>query len=221
MVPLILGGVALAATGFGIAKLFEEKCHYVLSDDLVYEDIEEIEDEFIDGVGYPTREFFVDLSDDESDISPKDKSIGEYDLAKIELYNTSFKDLTTALNEIDNLPEEVDTVVHMKLAQTIYPFKDISEELLSDFDKHKEILKNTKLFVDSKSDELDEIITNNNNFEEYKDEDKKLIQTLITIFKLTDSVIFTRITSDHLSITREIKRTFKKVEKLIQDKAEL
>lgn len=163
MIRYVLGGVALVATGYGVAKFMEEECSSRSS----------FSDQETDDWEYPTEDFYVEL--DENAYEPKeDESLGKYDIAKIELYNTTLIDLSTALKEIENLPQDIHIPQRLKFAQTIYPFESISDELNTDFDKHKEILSNAKQYIDSQLDKLDTIIINKTNFEEYSDEDKKL-----------------------------------------------
>lgn len=221
MIPFIVGGVALAATGYGVAKLLEDDCssrgavvnetNKKLLKDWLNVDLDDEKKE--DGE-YPTQEFTVNLDEKAYELQ-EDESLGKYDLAKIELYNTTLIELTTALKEIQNLPQEVHIPQCLKFAQTIYPFEKVSEELEKDFDKHREILQNAKQYIDSKLDTLDAIIISGNDFEKYSDEDKKLVQNLVEIFKLIDHAVFTKITNDGISIAREVKRAFGKVDTLI------
>lgn len=223
MIPFIIGGVALAATGYGVAKLLEDE--YPSRGSAMDESSKKLLKEWLDDgyeelkkevEEYPTQEFTVNL--DEKAYEPEeDESLGQYDLAKIELYNTTFIELTTALKEIQNLPQEVHTPERLKFAQTIYPFEKVSEELEKDFDKHTEILQNAKQYIDSKLDTLDVIIINGTDFEKYSDDDKKLVQNLVEIFKLVNHAVWAKTTNDGVSIAREVKRAFSKVETLVEN----
>lgn len=228
MIPFIIGGVALAATGYGVAKLLEDDCNCSKSIENSFDRYEKGIDDFFNDVNSKvdkafeddkksdekTEPFYVEL--DEQAYEPQeDESLGKYDLAKIEIYNTTFIELATALKEIENLPEDVHIPDRLKFAQTIYPFEIISDELNEDFNNHTQILQNVKKYIDSKLDDLDSIIISGNNFEEYSNEDKELVQKLISIFKLIDHAIFTKTTNDGVSIAREVKRSFAKVEMVI------
>lgn len=228
MIPFIVGGVALAATGYGVAKLLEDDCICGKSIEDSFDKYEKGVDDFFNDVNAKvdkafgddkkyeekTEPFYVEL-DEKAYEQQEDESLGKYDLAKIELYNTTFIELTTALKEIQNLPQEVHVPQRLKFAQTIYPFEKVSEELEKDFDKHKAILQNAKQYIDSKLDTLDAIIISGNDFEKYSDEDKKLVQNLVEIFKLIDHAVFTKTTNDGVSIAREVKRAFSKADTLI------
>lgn len=215
MIPFIVGGVALAATGYGVAKLLEDECSNRSStmDDATKKILKDWLD---DGIkeSQKTKEFYVEL--DEKAYEPQeDESLGKFDLAKIELYNTTFIDLTTTLKEIKNLPEDIYVSERLKFAQTIYPFEKVSQELEKDFDKHTETLQSVKSYIDSKLDTLDAIVISENDFEKYSAEDKALVQKFISIFKLIDHAVFSKTTNDGVSIAREVKRGFVKAEKLI------
>lgn len=239
MIPFIVGGVALAATGYGVAKYFEDDNNrehiqdWLLEKSDSFDKYEKDIDDFFDEIQgsvdecfkeddkheEKTESFYVEI--DEKAYEPQeDESFGKYDLAKIELYNTTFIELTTALKEIQNLPQEVHIPQSLKFAQTIYPFEKVTKELEKDFDKHREILQNAKQYIDSKLDSLDAIIISGNDFEKYSDEDKKLVQNLVEIFKLIDHAIFTKTTNDGVSIAREIKRAFSKADMLMNNQKE-
>jgi len=228
MIRLVVGGVALAATGYGVAKMLdgtscsgsslntenEDSSDFALNkalDDLIVKDDDLVEENDED---YPTKPFLVSLGDDVHE-EQEDDNLVKYDLAKIVLYNTTFIDLTTALKEIDNLPEEIEIATYLKLVQTIYPFQNISDDLNKDFNKQTLILHKTKRYLDSKLDALDAIIINESDFEKYSDGDKALVQKCIKIFKLIDHAVFSKITNDEESVSREVKRAFAKAEQLI------
>lgn len=217
MIPFIIGGVALAATGYGVAKLLEDDCICSKSIEYSFDKYEKGVDDFFNDVNSKdekTEPFYVELDEKAYELQ-EDESLGKYDLAKIELYNTTLIELTTALKEIQNLPQEVHIPQRLKFAQTIYPFEKVSEELEKDFDNHREILQNAKQYIDSKLDTLDTIIISGNDFEKYSDEDKKLVQNLVEIFKLIDHAVFTKTTNDGVSVAREVKRAFGKVKQLV------
>ena len=191
MIPFILGGVALAATGYGLAKLLEEDCN----------------------CDKKSEPFFKDL-DNESYEAQENELIEKFELAKIELYNTSFIELRTALSEIDNLNKEVPITSH-ELEKTIYPFKELTDDMKHSFEQFTEILSKTKDYINSKLDSLDSIIVNESNYEKYSDEDKRLVDELVKLLKLIEKVSISEIINNNLCISRKIKRGFTKIEKMI------
>lgn len=177
MIPYILGGVALVATGYGVAKLLEDEfsnkgidlqrdffSNNRNSDYGFDQNDNELEER--------TKPFHVNLYDEEE--SQVDEVIEKYELAKIELYNTSLMELRTALSEIENLDREI-FIPTLAFEQKVYPFEELSDEIKQSFEKYTNILQKTKEYVDDKLDTLDSIIISENNYEKYSDEDKKLV----------------------------------------------
>jgi uncharacterized protein (DUF2164 family) len=192
MIPFIVGGVALAATGYGLAKLLEDER----------------------SCDKATKPFFVDL-DDENNETQENEVLEKYDLVKIELCNTTLMELETALKEIQNLPQEVRIPEKLAFTQALYSLKHISQELEQCFEQYTQTLQDAKKYIDSKLDTLDSIIISSNNFEEYTDEDKKLIYELIGLVKLIEHVVLAQMTSDGVLISRETKRAFGRLEQLV------
>lgn len=191
MIPFIIGGVALAATGYGVAKLLEEDCN----------------------CDKKSEPFFVDLSNENHE-AQEDESLEKFELAKIELYNTSLMELKTALNEIENLDKEI-PIKNLESEKTIYPFEDITDEIKQKFEKYSNILQKTKEYVDDKMDTLDSIIISQSDYEKYSEDDKTLVDDLIRLCILIDKVSQSKITNDKVEISRKVKRGFSKIEKII------
>lgn len=206
MIPFIIGGVALAATGYGIAKLLEDECQY-----FGHETKSEDSNESKKAYSNPFYKIFNDGNDEPLE----DECFERFNRAKIELHNSSFLELTTALNEIRNLPETLHIANCLDFAVSVYPFDTISEELKSNFEKHTKILQDTKKYIDSHLDTLDTIIISDINYENYSDEDKKLIYHLVQICKLIENATQSQITYDKVEISREVKRAFAKLETII------
>lgn len=191
MVPFIIGGIALAATGYGVAKLLENDC------------ICEKE----------TEPFYVEL-DDENHDSFEDEILEKYELAKIELYNTTLTELKTALDEIKNLQREI-FIPTLTFEKKNYLFEELTDEVKESFEKFAHILERTKEYMDEKLDILDSIIISESNYEKYSDEDKKLVDNLMSLCYLLDKVTQSQMTNDKMTISREAKRGFAKIETVI------
>lgn len=191
MIPFILGGVALAATGYGVAKLLEEDCN----------------------CDKKSEPFFVDL-DNENHEAKEDESLEKFELAKIELYNTSLVELKTALNEVENIDIEI-PITTLEFEKTIYPFEELTDEIKQKFEKYSNILQKTKEYVDEKLDTLDSIIISQSDYEKYSEDDKTLVDDLIRLCTLIDKVSQSKMTNDNAEISRKVKRGFSKIEKII------
>lgn len=132
MIPFILGGVALAATGYGVAKLLEDDCVNNKSIDDSFKNDKATEEK--------TKLFHVNLYDEETQ---EDEAIEKYELAKIELYNTSLMELRTALSDIENLDREI-FILTLAFEHKVYPFEELSDEIKQTFEKYTNILQKTK-----------------------------------------------------------------------------
>ncbi len=210
MIPFIIGGVALAATGYGLAKLLEDDCsnnrniNYGFDKNEQDENDKELEER--------TKPFHVNLYDNEE--SHEDESIEKYELAKIELYNTSLTELRTALGEIENLDREI-FIPTLAFEQKVYPFKELSDEIKQTFEKYTNILQKTKKYIDGKLDTLDSIIISQSDYEKYSDENKKFVDELMHLCTLLDKATQSRMTNDKVTISREVNRGFSKIEAAI------
>lgn len=202
MIPFIIGGVALAATGYGLAKLLEDDCSNNRNINHGFDkNDKELEER--------TKPFHVNLYDDEE--AQIDEVIEKYELAKIELYNTSLMELRTALGEIENFDREI-FIPTLAFEQKVYPFEHLTDEIKQSFKKYTNILQKTKEYVDGKLDTLDSIIISENNYENYSDDDKKLVDELIQLCTLVDKATQSRMTNDNVNISREVNRGFAKIE---------
>lgn len=101
MIPFILGGVALAATGYGVAKLLEDNCSEERSES-----------------------FYEDYNDENYE-KLEDEVIKKYELIQRELHNTTLIELKTALGEIDYSTASIFTSVS-NLDKRIYRFETLT-----------------------------------------------------------------------------------------------
>lgn len=131
MIPFIIGGVALAATDYGVAKLLEVDCSCDKNSD----------------------SYFVDLDSENGEVQ-EDEFIKKYELAKVELYNTAFMELKVALSEIDNLDKEISITTH-ELEKAVYPFEELTDDIKNSFEQFTDILNKTEDYINSKLDSLD------------------------------------------------------------------
>lgn len=189
MVKQLLGGVALAATGYGLKRYFGEKSH------------KEDEDVFIDA--YNTR-----------DISPElEEVLNNYTEAKAKLYNNSLRELKTALFEIKNLDKEF-LLPNLDFTQK-YDFKTVHSEIIECFKEFTQIFQDAKQYINKHLDKLDTIIISSNDFSTYNEEDKKFVEHLTDLSIAIEKIDSYKITFDKLTISREVKRGFGKVEAMI------
>lgn len=198
MLPLVLGGVALAATGYGIAKLFEDDCDCSFGNN--HTNNENPHDEQKDEMSPETQEMM--------------ESITIYEKAKSELYRVSLKELETALGELNNFTRDVGKVAHTVDFQ--YNFTTIKDDIKEEFEKYAEILTMTQKYIDTNLDKLDTIIIDSNDFTAYGDDDKEFITNLENIRHLVEVATTSNMTLDGENISREVKRAFAKLETMIK-----
>lgn len=204
MLPFIIGGVALAATGYGIKKYLEDE--KVINEFLNNSKKENKNEE-------EGRHFFVDLGDDEpsSEIKePQDK----FRSAKNELFRTNLRELQTALCEIKNYEKEVFSPLYTASTNK-YPFTEMSDEVKEELEKFATILQKTKNYLEPQLDKLDALLLKSNDYTSYSEDEQKFIKDLIELENLIVKATQSKITFDGKNFARAVKRTFAKIEKLI------
>jgi len=207
MIPLIIGGVSLAATGYGLAKFLEHDCCSFFESNKEPSGSNESKKNSI-------KPFCVEFEDSRYELE-EDESLASYDIAKMEIYSTTFAELIVALREISNLPESIDLPKQLRFVRSICSFKEISTELKQEFDNLEKILQGTKKYISNQLNALDAIIISGNDFEKYSDDDKALIQKQIHILQLVNHAVLSDITIDGISVAREVRRAYGKISLLI------
>ncbi|AXX95722.1 hypothetical protein [Arcobacter ellisii] len=196
MLKYVLGGVALAATGYGLKKYFD--CEKSIFD--IYPFSEDKNNSFDDA----KNEILSELKE----------PIKEFEKSLSNLYSGVLRELRTAVNEIDNLPKD-DFCVDFESTEKKYNFTSIGNEIFQSFHKYIETLKEVEKYICKQLNILDEIIINSNDFSIYSKENKELIQELIYLYKTVDNINQLEMTLDGITISREIKRAFGKLESII------
>ncbi|MBN2478998.1 MAG: hypothetical protein JXA94_02095 [Parachlamydiales bacterium] len=194
MVKQVIGGVALAVTGYGLKKYFDSNSN---------ENKEEDEG----------QSFFVDLSKDKEVLPELKEAIDKYKDTRTKLFNGSLRELRTALLEIKNLDKEL-LIANIEFAEK-YDFRYFHNETLKDIEKFTQILQKTKYYIDKHLDSLDSIIISSNDFNTYGDEDKKFVENIAYLCTILDKIDNSKMTYDKMTISREVKRGFGKIETII------
>lgn len=186
MLRYVLGGVALAATGYGVKR-------YLESDINIFDTFSEYEKK---------REYYDDSQGEI--LSELKQPIERFEKSLNNLYGEVLKELRTAVSEIDNLSKD-EFCVDFELSQKNYNFTCVNDETVQNLNKYTEILVNVEKYILKHLDTLDTIIISSNDFTKYTREDKELIQELIYIHKIVDNINNHEITSDGITISREVK----------------
>ena len=196
MLRYILGGVALAATGYGVKKYLESDIN-IFDTFSKYEQKAEHNDNLQSQI----------LSELKEPIEKFEKSLND-------LYSGVLKEFRIAVNEIDNLSQD-EFCVEFESSHKNYNFISLNNEIIESFNKYAEILENVEKYILKHLNTLDTIIISSNDFAKYSKEDKELIQELIYVYKIVDNINNHEMCSDGETISREIKRAFGKLEGII------
>lgn len=179
MLPFILGGVALAVTGYGIGKLFEDDISKSSLDSYSLSDLVDVIDRF--------------------------------ENIKYKLYETTLKELQTALFEIKNLEKDSEILV-CESTDNQYDSLTLSDDIENQVDKYITLLEKAQNLISIQLDNLDELIMKSNDYEVYNDEEKEVVQKLIDLNNMIVNTINSKITLDDETIARDLLRAFIKIE---------
>lgn len=201
MIRYVLGGVALAATGYGL-KRHIEACNVFTN--VKKQNIQEEKEELN----------HVKLYDDEFEIIPElKKSIENYEDAKKNLRQSSLRELKSAISEINNIDTQ-EIILNLDYVER-YDFKSYSDELIEEFENYTKILQDIKNYIDKNLDKLDLIIIATDDYSNYEEDDKNFVDRFISICTILDKIENTNITNDKETIARETKRGYEKLNKII------
>lgn len=232
MLPYIIGGVALAATGYGVKKfLAQDENYQKLEDSLikgydwldeaekkaetVFEEVDQkLEEFFTAKEEQKGRSFFLDLSDEEEHHPDLQECILRYETASYELYRFSFMELQKALNEMKNAPREIDMPSFVSRSNNKF-FSMANDDTKAIFETFITILKNTKNFLDKRLDKLDVILISSDDFTTYGDEDKALVKNLCQIERMVIKATQSPLTYDTETVARDVRRAFGKLNAII------
>lgn len=206
MLPFILGGVALAVTGYGIGKFLEE---------------DEKENVDKQKVGLEVRKlleannlYFYSSKDKDSSTDFSDV-MDRFEDIKSKLCETTLKELQTALFEIKNLEKDSEILVS-ESNDNQYDSLTLSDDMKNEVDNYITVLNKAQSFISIELDKLDELIMKSNDYEVYNDEEKEFIEKLIYLNNIIVKAIQSKITLDGETIARDVKRAFGKIEAVLK-----
>lgn len=202
MLPFILGGVALAVTGYGIGKFLEEDEKENVDNQKVGLEVRKLL-EANNLYFYSSKD--KDSSTDFSDVMDRFEDI------KSKLSKTTLKELNTALFEIKNLEKDSEILVS-ESNDNQYDSLTLSDDMKNEVDKYITVLNKAQSFISIELDKLDELIMKSNDYEVYNDEEKEFVGKLIYLNNIIVKAIQSKITLDGETIARDVKRAFGKIE---------
>ncbi|OHD96448.1 MAG: hypothetical protein A3E21_07420 [Sulfurimonas sp. RIFCSPHIGHO2_12_FULL_36_9] len=193
MLPVILGGVALAAVGYGIKKYCEdEKCF--LDEDMHYS--------------------FVDVSKkatSETDICE------ELNHVKLLLHKTTIRETEYALAEINNLPSEVRPPMKEPNSDGELTHIEPTEENQKTIQMFCDILLKAKDVQDVFLQELDVVLIQSSDYSEFTADEKEKVHTVLILYKTIQEAMQLPMTFDDVTINRTVKRAFERLNILVDN----
>lgn len=224
MLPLLIGGVALAATGYGIKKYFEsdencEKAQETLLKGCEWlDEVSEKSDRFFDGVNKRIENYF---SSDEEEIILKSEDSFElitkvsecveyYEKTRNKLSSSVLKELYTALHQIENLNQKISSnrsydntskkiIINDNIKEVFYQFGSIFQSI------------NIYLYVELKK--LDKLLLKSKDFTYYNYTEQEFVQKLINLHEDTLQAMKSAITLDGETVNERTTRDFEKLRK--------
>lgn len=229
MLPLLIGGVALAATGYGVKKYFEsdencEKAQEVLFKSCEWlDEASEKSDQFFDELNQYVEEYFAsneaEIEDDDEvedkvfNVQEFQKCIEYYEKAKNKLFTTTLQELHIALSQIDNLNQEI--IMPSKYCNNMYKELIINDHHKEVFYQCTSILQSAQIYLYTELEKLNELLLKSKDFTNYSDTEKVFVQKLVNlnsdILEATESMIIL----DN-EVVQDIKSTYTKIEETIQ-----
>ncbi len=219
MLRLILGGVTLAAAGYGLKKYLEDEENAdKVQDKLIkgYEWIDRAEqrsDEFFDGL-IEKLDLDEDNNQTEESKHETDKIFHEFWDLKKTLYLTIFKEADLALKEIHNLPEEKKSVFARSYDGRT-SFVEPTEENSGKIKEFIEIFRKTEKVVEKELDEVEPVLLRSNDYRSYNEEEKEKVDKLIALIENVNGVMKLPLSFDKRNINRAVKRGFERLEKIL------
>ncbi|MDK9694529.1 MAG: hypothetical protein OEL19_09850 [Sulfurimonas sp.] len=232
MLPFIIGGVALAATGYGIKRYIENEDNYEKIDEAFLrfnEKIDEYEERtnnFFDGLKVTIGKYFDEEEEEVRSHTPRvdlsevlislqnTESTNVVKKTKNEFYKNTLHELRAALGEIKNLSGAIYITPPEQMDENS-DFLVLDDALKAKLDSFVTILKNVQSYIDANLDKLDAIIISSDDYTAYSDEDKRFVQTLLELHNIIEKVTNTTLTHDGETISREMQRAFGKIQNMI------
>lgn len=225
MLPLVLGGIAIAATGYKLKKYFEDDDNYEkFHDSLIkgYEWIDQTDSQVnhwfesltdTKEASSKTSYVFVDLSDKSYLYQNADDTLQPFIELKSRLYKTLFREIEGLKRSIKNFRRNVSMPIldDLKGVETL----ENTPENKTHIKEFCEILVKVEGIQYHLLDELEKPLSEVDDFEYLKDEDKVKAAQLIEIDELMHEACQIAITFDGVFVSRMAKRAFQKVNRLL------
>jgi hypothetical protein len=225
MLPLVLGGIAIAATGYKLKKYFENDDNYEKFHDLLIEGYEYIDqadqrvNHWFDSITDPKQEttkrsyVFVDLSDKSYLQKDTYNALNPLFELKSRIYKTLFRETEGLKRSIKNLRQNEPIPILDDLSG-IENLEDSSENQIC-IQEFCEILIKAECIQYRLLDELEKPLSEVDDFERLNDEDKKKALRLMELDGVMHEACQVAITYDGVFVSRIAKRTFGRIKSLL------
>jgi hypothetical protein len=221
MLPLVLGGIALAATGYKLKKHLDDDENYEKFHDSLVEGYE-----WIDRVDHKVDMWFDSLKREKDELNQG--TIYDVDLSTVlnqrdiveplrettyQLYKTLFRETEGVKRSIKNLRRDATMPLFddLKGIETLKNTPD-NQTHLKEF---CHILTKAECVQYRLLDELEKAFSAVDDFEQLSDEDKVKAVRLIEMDELMHEACQSAITFDGVFVSRMAKRAFQKVNRLL------
>lgn len=228
MIPVILGGIALAATGYKLKKHFEDDDNYEkLHDSLIegYEWIDRLDhkidawfDTLTNAIETPSsgKKYHVHLSTELKGDMTSEDILEPFQEMKSRLYKTLFRETEGLKRSVKNLRGERSMPIFGDLDRGVDTLKDtaINKVLIDSF---SHILTKAESFQYQLLDELELPFSKVDDYEQMSNREKVKAIRLMEIDSLMEDACSMAITYDGLVVSKRVRRAFIKLYTCIEN----
>jgi len=190
MLPVVLGGIALAAAGYGLKK-------YCLDEGCLGED-------------RPER-ISIDFSSFKNEYNnetPTSNIVAEFELLKLSTLKSSLQETHLALDEIKNLERIITLPIDNQDEEHGYSYLEPTDENKATLAEFFKILSRATEVQNGFLDDLDTVLLTSNDYTTFTQEEKELTEAVLFLDDALQKAYTIPLTLDNATISRIAKRTF-------------
>ncbi len=195
MLPAVLGGVALAAVGYGIKKYCEEEGCFLDEDE--------------------KNRFSNSLNSDDAELEAD--ILREFKNVKLSLYKTTIRETEYALAEIHNLPREVRPPMQELNSDGELTHIEPTEENQKTIQGFCNILQKAKDVQDMFLQRLDAVLLKSSDYGKFAADEKEKVQDVLILNQAIYEATQLPMTFDDATINRTVKRAFERLNILVNN----
>lgn len=185
MVPVILGGIAMFGAGFVARKYYDE--NHVEIDDKIEKGLKGIQDWF-DSKAETLDDYFGTKQEKKKYQVEEEINFENLQLMKKRVYNDSFLKFTSIYEKIDN-----STLGELTFQELKFNTQNSGDEIFQDSVQNNIQIAINLLFkandlLSEMNINLDEIIKEENNYDNFRSKEKELLQEAFSLAKFLENV---------------------------------